>query len=46
VDHADQAARLAAFGCQHAQGYLFGAPAPAAAITSRLGADPHLTLVA
>jgi diguanylate cyclase (GGDEF)-like protein len=36
VDHADQAARLTAFGCQHGQGFLYGAPQPAAAITELL----------
>jgi diguanylate cyclase (GGDEF)-like protein len=36
VDHADQAARLTAFGCQHAQGFLFGAPQPAPLITRLL----------
>ncbi|HEY0582447.1 MAG TPA: EAL domain-containing protein, partial [Chloroflexota bacterium] len=45
VDHVDQAARLAAFGCQHAQGYLFGAPRPAAGISALLlgeqGDDEH-----
>jgi diguanylate cyclase (GGDEF)-like protein len=36
VDQADQAARLSAFGCRHAQGFLFGAPQEAAGITSLL----------
>jgi EAL domain-containing protein (putative c-di-GMP-specific phosphodiesterase class I) len=46
VDHADQAARLAAFGCQYAQGFLFGAPQPAASIAALLGPRPTVELVA
>ena len=36
VDRADQAVRLAALGCRHAQGDLYGAPQTAASIA----ADP------
>jgi diguanylate cyclase (GGDEF)-like protein len=46
IDDADHATRLAAFGCQHAQGYLFGAPESAAAISHLLGADPAVGLAA
>jgi diguanylate cyclase (GGDEF)-like protein len=46
LDRADQATRLAAFGCQHAQGYFFGAPQPAAEVSRLLGSAPAIRLVA
>jgi EAL domain-containing protein (putative c-di-GMP-specific phosphodiesterase class I) len=39
VDHAEQAARLSALGCQDAQGYLFGEPRAAGSISLLVGSQ-------
>jgi EAL domain-containing protein (putative c-di-GMP-specific phosphodiesterase class I) len=36
VETEDQADRLRALGCDHAQGYLYGRPLDAAAVTAEL----------
>ncbi|MFY1633238.1 putative bifunctional diguanylate cyclase/phosphodiesterase [Solwaraspora sp. WMMB335] len=46
VETAQQAARLAALGCDQAQGWHFGKPVPAAVITARLSGGGPLPAVA